>query len=44
LHPEPDGPFGWRSRAWYAGEYQERLEAEVPGGGVDISAVNGRMC
>jgi hypothetical protein len=42
-HPEPDGPFGWRRRAWYAGEYHERLETEVPGGGVNISAVNGRM-
>jgi hypothetical protein len=40
-HPEPGGPFGWRSRAWYAGKYRERLETEVPGGGVDISAVSG---
>lgn len=42
-HPEPDGPFGWRCRAWYAGKYRERLETEVPGGGVSISAVNGYM-
>jgi len=21
-HPEPDGPFGWRSRAWHADEYR----------------------
>lgn len=42
-HPEPDGPFGWRCRAWYAGAYRERLETEVPGGGVNISAINGYM-
>ena len=42
-HPEPDGPFGWRCRAWYAGAYRERLETEVPGGGVHISAINGYM-
>ena len=41
-HPPSDGPFGWRCRAWYAGKYRERLETEVPGGGVNISAVNGR--
>lgn len=42
-HPEPGGPFGWRCRAWYAGAYRERLETEVPGGGVTISAVDGYM-
>ena len=41
--PEPDGPYGWRCRAWYAGRYRERLETEVPGGGVNISAVDGYM-
>jgi hypothetical protein len=25
-HPEPDGPFGWRCRAWYAGVYQARVK------------------
>jgi hypothetical protein len=39
----PDGPFGWRCRAWYAGAYRERLETEVAGGGVNISAINGYM-
>jgi hypothetical protein len=42
-HPEPDGPFGWRCRAWHAGRYRQRLETEVPGGGVAISAVAGHM-
>jgi hypothetical protein len=42
-HLEPDGLFGWRCRAWYAGAYRERLETEVPGGGVNISAINGYM-
>lgn len=27
-HPEPDGPFGWRSRAWQADEFHWRLEAD----------------
>jgi hypothetical protein len=42
-HPEPDGPFGWRCRAWHAGRYRQRLESMVPGGGVAISAVAGYM-
>jgi hypothetical protein len=25
-HPEPDGPFGWRCRVWYAGVSPERGE------------------
>jgi hypothetical protein len=41
-HPEPDGPFGWRCRAWYADEYHWRMETEVPGGGVEITASKGR--
>ncbi len=41
-YPEPDGPFGWRSRAWHADRYHWRLETDVPSGGVDISACNGR--
>ena len=41
-HPEPDGPFGWRCRAWHADEYHWRMETDLPGGGVNISAVNGR--
>jgi hypothetical protein len=50
---EPDGPFGWACRVWYAkvspdrGE-RYRLELELPeevypGGGVDISAWDGRI-
>ena len=50
---EPDGPFGWRCRVWYAkvspesGE-RSRLELELPkevypDGGVDISAWDGRV-
>jgi hypothetical protein len=52
-HPEPDGPFGWRCRVWYAKVSPERgvrsrLELELPkevypGGGVDISAWDGRV-
>jgi hypothetical protein len=38
----PDGPYGWRSRAWHADRYHWRLETGLPGGGVDISACNGR--
>ncbi len=38
----PDGPFGWRSRAWHADEYHWRLEADRPDGGVNILASNGR--
>jgi hypothetical protein len=30
-HPEPEGPFGWRSRAWHADQYHWRMETEVPG-------------
>jgi hypothetical protein len=51
--PEPDGPFGWRCRVWYASVSPERgeryrLEVELPrevypGGGVDISAWDGRI-
>jgi hypothetical protein len=41
-HPEPDGPFGWRSRAWHADDYHWRLEANRPDGGVNILASNGR--
>ena len=50
---EPDGPFGWRCRVWYAGVSPERggryrLELELPGevypgGGVDIVAWDGRV-
>ena len=52
-HPEPDGPFGWRCRVWYAKVSPERgvrdrVELELPkevypGGGVDISAWDGRI-
>ena len=52
-HPEPDGSFGWRCRVWYAKVSPERgvrdrVELELPreaypGGGVDISAWDGRM-
>jgi hypothetical protein len=41
-HPEPDGPFGWRCRAWHADNYHWRMETEVPGGGVEITASMGR--
>ena len=41
-HPEPDGAFGWRSRAWHADEFHWRLEVNVPDGGVNILASNGR--
>ena len=41
-HPEPDGPFGWRSRVWHADLYHWRMETGVPGGGVHICACNGR--
>ena len=50
---EPDGPFGWRCRVWYAKVSPERgeryrLELDLPrevypGGGVDISAWDGRV-
>jgi hypothetical protein len=53
VHSEPDGPFGWRCRVWYAGvnpggggRYRVELELprEVyPGGGVDIIARDGRI-
>jgi hypothetical protein len=52
-HPEPDGPFGWRCRVWYAKVSPERgvrdrVELELPrgmypDGGVYISAWDGRM-
>jgi len=41
LHPEPDGHFGWRSRAWHADRYHWRIEAGVPGGGVAMVASEG---
>lgn len=41
-HPEPDGPFGWRCRAWHADQYHWRTETEVPGGGLAIAASTGR--
>lgn len=41
-HPEPEGPFGWRSRVWRADRYHWRLETGVPGGGMHISVCNGR--
>jgi hypothetical protein len=41
-HPEPDGPYGWRCRAWHADEHHWRIETEVPGGGVAIAASTGR--
>jgi hypothetical protein len=41
-HPEPEGPFGWRCRAWHADPYHWRMETEVPGGGAEISACRGR--
>jgi hypothetical protein len=52
-HPEPDGPFGWRCRVWYAKVSPERgvrdrVELELPrevypDGGVHISAWDGRI-
>jgi hypothetical protein len=41
-HPEPDGPFGWRCRAWHADTYHWRMETEVPGSGVAIAACRDR--
>ena len=41
-HLEPDGPFGWRCLAWHADHYHWRMETEVPGGGVEITASKGR--
>lgn len=41
-HPEPDGPFGWRCRAWHADRHHWRMETGVPGGGVAITASTGR--
>jgi hypothetical protein len=41
-HPEPDGPLGWRCRAWHADRYHWRMETRVPGGGIAISACKGR--
>lgn len=50
---EPDGPFGWRCRVWYAKVSSERgeryrLELELPedvypSGGVELSAWDGRI-
>jgi hypothetical protein len=40
-NPEPDGPFGWRCRAWHTDHYHWRMETEVPGGGVAIAACRG---
>jgi hypothetical protein len=52
-YPEPDGPFGWSCRVWYAKVSPERgvrsrLEVELPrevypDGGVYISAWDGRI-
>ena len=52
-YPEPEGPFGWRCRVWYAKVSPERgvrdrLEVELPrevypDGGVYISAWDGRV-
>jgi hypothetical protein len=41
-HPEPDGPFEWRCRAWHADDHHWRMETEVPGGEVAIVASTGR--
>ena len=41
-HPERADPFGWRTRAWRADEFHWRLEVDLTGGGVDISASSGR--
>ena len=38
----PEGPFGWRSRAWHADDYHWRLEVDRTDGGVNILASNGR--
>ena len=38
----PDGPFGWRSRAWHADKFHWRLESDRPDGGVNILASDGR--
>ena len=42
-HAEPDGPFGWRVRVWWADQHRWRQELELPGGGVEIKASTGRM-
>jgi hypothetical protein len=39
---QPDGPFGWRSRAWHDDEDRWRIEAALPTGGLDVSAATGR--
>jgi hypothetical protein len=41
-HLEPDGPFEWRCRAWHQDQHHWRMETEVPGGGVEITASKGR--
>ena len=41
-HPGPDGPFGWRCRAWLIDQYHWRREFELPSGGVDIADSFGR--
>ncbi len=42
-HAEPDGPFGWRVRVWWADQHRWRQELDLPGGGVEIKASTGRM-
>ena len=41
-HRYPDGPFGWRSRAWHADDFHWRLESDRTDGGINILASNGR--
>jgi len=41
-YTEPDSPFGWRTRAWHADKFHWRLETNLPGGGIEIAACNGR--
>ncbi len=36
-YPEPDGPYGWRSRAWHADRYHWRLETDVPRGCYELA-------
>ena len=38
-HPESDGSFGWRCRAWYAGKGRWRLGTERPKGGFGGSSI-----
>lgn len=37
----PEGPFGWRSRAWHADDHHWRLEVDRPDGGVNVLASDG---